>query len=340
MILVVDCVAFLVLFESVLFPLLFCLLVFSFSNRLIFACWSFCWFSSVSSILVCFVVVLIISHCNVVCFDVWTDLCFDSLLLWMFLFFCLLLIFMIKYPIWPFHAWLPEVHVEASTEVSVILASVILKVGFFGMYKFLVVNCFLCLLFVGVLDFFVLLGIFVISVVLLVVVDYKKLVAFWSIVHCGVTVLLFWYNDFIFVCVVIMSNFGHIMSSCFMFVMIGVVYDCYGIRCFSIIGFFVFSVWLSLFSLCVLFNVDFPFTFMFYVDILCCFSCCHVSVMYVFVFFCCGILVVVSTFYVFVCVGFFSCLWWNVFYRFDLSLDDLLCLCVVMFVVGDRKSVV
>jgi len=45
--------------------------------------------------------------------------------------------FAIKYPIWPFHVWLPEMHVEVTTEMSILLASVVLKIGFFGVFKFL-----------------------------------------------------------------------------------------------------------------------------------------------------------------------------------------------------------
>lgn len=69
-------------------------------------------------------------------------------------------------------------HVEASTEISCILASVILKVGFFGMYKFLVVNVFLSTLFLGFIDFIVLFGLFMVSMVLMFNVDYKKVIAF------------------------------------------------------------------------------------------------------------------------------------------------------------------
>lgn len=46
--------------------------------------------------------------------------------------------FAIKVPLPPFHTWLPEAHVEAPTAGSVILAGVLLKVGTFGMYKFIV----------------------------------------------------------------------------------------------------------------------------------------------------------------------------------------------------------
>ena len=133
---------------------------------------------------------------------------FDSIYLWLFLWLFLFIVFSVKYPLWPLHSWLPEVHVEASTEISCILASVILKVGFFGMYKFLVVNVFLSTLFLGFIDFIVLFGLFMVSMVLMFNVDYKKVIAFWSVLHTGISVLLFWYNDFLFITVVIFCNFS------------------------------------------------------------------------------------------------------------------------------------
>lgn len=67
---------------------------------------------------------------------------------------------------------------EASTEISIILASLVLKIGFFGMYKFLVVNIFLSTLFLGFIDFIVLFGLFGISMTLMFNIDYKKIIAF------------------------------------------------------------------------------------------------------------------------------------------------------------------
>lgn len=59
------------------------------------------------------------------------------------------------------------------------------------MYKFLVVNVFLSTLFLGFIDFIVLFGLFMVSMVLMFNVDYKKVIAFWSVLHTGISVLLF-----------------------------------------------------------------------------------------------------------------------------------------------------
>jgi len=55
-----------------------------------------------------------------------------------FLFFCWLVGFGVKLPIWPFYGWLPKAHVEASTNFSIFLSGVLVKFAFFGLLKCLV----------------------------------------------------------------------------------------------------------------------------------------------------------------------------------------------------------
>jgi len=209
--------------------------------------------------------------------------------------FCLLF-FCIKYPIWPAYSWLPEVHVEATTELSVLLASVILKVGFFGLFKYLFVSfVFYSLWCIGFVDGIIILGLLCVLFCLLLLVDYKKVVALWSVLHTNICIVLLWHNDCLFVGLCIFCNFAHIISSFFSFVCIGFVYNVYGLRIFLFMVSFVCfcSLWSSCFLLVICFNIDFPFTLMFLIELLLFVSVISVA----FVYFCVLFLVVLFFFF-------------------------------------------
>src|SRR5262249_52981736 len=100
------------------------------------------------------------------------------------------LAFAIKVPLFPFHTWLPDAHVEAPTAGSVILAGVLLKMGTYGFVRFAFP------LFPDVAQFFApwlavlaVIGIIYGALVAMVQPDMKKLVAYSSVSHLGFVVL-------------------------------------------------------------------------------------------------------------------------------------------------------
>jgi NADH-quinone oxidoreductase subunit M len=107
---------------------------------------------------------------------------------WFFLAFALA--FAIKVPLFPFHTWLPDAHVEAPTAGSVILAGVMLKMGTYGLVRFafpLFPNAAAFFAFpIGVLA---VIGIIYGALVAMVQPDMKKLVAYSSVSHLGFVVL-------------------------------------------------------------------------------------------------------------------------------------------------------
>jgi NADH-quinone oxidoreductase subunit M len=111
--------------------------------------------------------------------------------IWLFLSF--FASFAIKIPMWPFHTWLPDAHVEAPTAGSIILAGIILKLGGYGFLRFSLP------LFPEASEFFApfifilsLIAIIYISLVALAQTNIKKLIAYSSVAHMGfVTIGIF-----------------------------------------------------------------------------------------------------------------------------------------------------
>jgi len=107
---------------------------------------------------------------------------------WFFLAFALA--FAIKVPLFPFHTWLPDAHVEAPTAGSVILAGVLLKMGTYGLVRFAFpLFPAAATYFAPYLAVLAVIGIIYGALVAMVQPDMKKLVAYSSVSHLGFVVL-------------------------------------------------------------------------------------------------------------------------------------------------------
>jgi len=106
------------------------------------------------------------------------------------LFLAFTLAFAIKVPLFPFHTWLPDAHVEAPTAGSVILAGVLLKMGTYGLVRFsFPLFPHAALAFAPYLAILAVIGIVYGALVSMVQPDLKKLVAYSSVSHLGLVVL-------------------------------------------------------------------------------------------------------------------------------------------------------
>ena len=111
------------------------------------------------------------------------------------LFWAFFLAFAIKVPMFPFHTWLPDAHVEAPTAGSVILAGILLKMGTYGFLRF-AVPFFPWVAFepavANIVVGLAVVGIIYGALVAMVQPDFKKLIAYSSISHLGFVVLGIW----------------------------------------------------------------------------------------------------------------------------------------------------
>jgi NADH-quinone oxidoreductase subunit M len=108
--------------------------------------------------------------------------------MWFFLAFALA--FAIKVPLFPFHTWLPDAHVQAPTAGSVILAGVLLKMGTYGLVRFAFpLFPAAAIYFAPWIALLAVVGIIYGALVAMVQPDMKKLVAYSSVSHLGFVVL-------------------------------------------------------------------------------------------------------------------------------------------------------
>ena len=134
--------------------------------------------------------------------------------------------FMVKIPMWPFHTWLPDAHVEAPTAGSVILAGVLLKMAGYGFIRFSI-GFFpeASELFAPLIFTLSIVAIIVTSLIALVQEDMKKLIAYSSVAHMGfVTLGIFTFTvQGIEGSVIQMISHGIVSAE--LFLCVGVVYD-------------------------------------------------------------------------------------------------------------------
>src|SRR5215472_12139688 len=143
---------------------------------------------------------------------------------WLFVAFALA--FAVKVPLFPFHTWLPDAHVEAPTAGSVVLASVLLKMGTYGFIRLalpLFPSAYVA--FAPFIFGLALMGILYAALVAMVQADMKKLVAYSSVAHLGFVMMGMFAFDIEGVEGSVLQMVNHGFSTGALFLLVGMIYE-------------------------------------------------------------------------------------------------------------------
>ena len=189
-----DLFIFYIFFEGALIPLFLIIGIWGYQNR-IYASYKFFLYTLIGSLLMLLGILTIYFYVGSSSYTVIEKINFPFLLqIWLFLAF--FSSFAVKIPMFPFHTWLPDAHVQAPTAGSIILAGVLLKLGAYGFLRFSLP------LFPDASVFFTpfiftlsIISIIYVSILALAQTNIKKLIAYSSIAHMGFVTLGIFSNN-------------------------------------------------------------------------------------------------------------------------------------------------
>lgn len=256
----IDLLLFYISFESILIPMYFLIGSWGSRDRRIHAAYQFFLFTLGGSLFMLFIIIYCQLNFGSTNLFFLLEIIFTPYLE-IFMWFGFFLGFAVKIPMLPVHIWLPEAHVESATGGSVLLAGILLKLGTYGIIRFLIpLFNFGSVYFTPFVFLISFISVFYASLTTLRQVDMKKIIAYSSIIHMNYLLFgLFAYNLEGFIgSLILMIAHGFVSGG--LFVCIGILYERYHTRLKKYYGSLnnfmpFFSIFFLMFTLA---NISFP----------------------------------------------------------------------------------